>query len=60
VIGPDEELRGFHWAAGLGGAGIMAAPAVGEIVAEGVIGGVQPLNWKTVAPSRSIAEARYG
>ncbi|WP_270937362.1 NAD(P)/FAD-dependent oxidoreductase [Falsiroseomonas oryzae] len=38
VIGPDPLLRGFHWAAGLGGAGIMAAPAVGRIVADGIGG----------------------
>lgn len=29
VIGPDPAAEGFHWAAGVGGAGIQTAPAVG-------------------------------
>lgn len=33
VLGPDPDVRGFHWAAGPGGYGIMTSPAVGRIVA---------------------------
>lgn len=38
VIGTDPHVRGFVWAAGLGGAGVMGAPEVGELVADAVMG----------------------
>ncbi|MDB5592885.1 FAD-binding oxidoreductase [Enterovirga sp.] len=37
VVGPDPTLSGFHWAAGLGGAGIMGSPAVGQRVRDGIL-----------------------
>jgi glycine/D-amino acid oxidase-like deaminating enzyme len=37
VVGPDRTLSGFHWAAGLGGAGIMGSPAVGQRVRDGIL-----------------------
>ena len=37
LLGPDPELPGLHWAAGLGGHGISTAYAVGRTVAEGVL-----------------------
>lgn len=56
VIGPDPALPGFHWAAGLGGAGIMAAPAVGAIVADGILGlAAASEAAKASAPERSVA-----
>jgi D-arginine dehydrogenase len=33
VLGPDDRVGGFHWAAAPGGYGIMTSPAVGRIVA---------------------------
>jgi glycine/D-amino acid oxidase-like deaminating enzyme len=33
IIGPDPELRGFHWVAGLGGHGVTASGAAGELAA---------------------------
>jgi D-arginine dehydrogenase len=33
VLGPDDRVAGFHWAAAPGGYGIMTSPAVGRIVA---------------------------
>jgi len=38
VLGPDSRAENFHWAAGVGGYGIMTSPAVGRIVAAGVCG----------------------
>ena len=38
VLGPDPRAENFHWAAGVGGYGIMTSPAVGRIVAAGVCG----------------------
>lgn len=38
VLGPDPALRGFHWAAGLGGAGVMTSPAMGRLVAARILG----------------------
>jgi len=39
VIGPDPRLRGFAWAAGLGGHGVSTAVAVGEALADLVLDG---------------------
>ncbi len=39
VIGPDPRLKGFAWAAGLGGHGVSTAVAVGEALADLVGGG---------------------
>jgi D-arginine dehydrogenase len=38
VIGADPSVSGLYWAAGLGGAGVMASPAVGHLIAESVLG----------------------
>ena len=38
VLGPDPIVRGFHWAAGLGGAGVMTSPAMGRLVAARLLG----------------------
>jgi D-arginine dehydrogenase len=37
AIGPDPDVRGLHWAAGLGGHGMLCAPVVGEIAAAGLL-----------------------
>lgn len=34
MIGPDPKLKGFFWAAGLGGHGLTVSSAVGELTAE--------------------------
>jgi D-arginine dehydrogenase len=39
VIGPDPRLRGFAWAAGLGGHGVSTAVAVGEALSDLAIDG---------------------
>lgn len=36
VLGPEPELAGLHWAAGLGGHGMSTAYAVGRKVADGI------------------------
>ncbi|MSR46554.1 MAG: FAD-binding oxidoreductase [Planctomycetes bacterium] len=38
VLGPDSQLRGMHYACGLGGHGLTAAAAVGRAVADGILG----------------------
>ncbi len=39
VLGEAPDASGFFWAAGLGGAGIQTAPAVGEFLAGLILGG---------------------
>lgn len=38
LIGRDPRLEGFFWAAGMGGTGIMASPAVGMLVSAAILG----------------------
>jgi len=38
VVGPDPDLQGLFWVAGLGGAGITTGPEVGRIAAERLLG----------------------
>lgn len=38
VLGPHPDEPSFHWCAGLGGFGIMTAPAVAKIVADSILG----------------------
>jgi len=59
VLGPDPAVPGFHWAAALGGYGIMTSPATGRIVAAGVRGEEIPaelvaagLAWRDFSPAR--------
>ncbi len=40
LLGPDPEIEGLHWAVGLGGHGVTCAPAIGEVVADGIRGHV--------------------
>ncbi|WP_367123542.1 NAD(P)/FAD-dependent oxidoreductase [Streptomyces phytohabitans] len=42
VIGPDPEVPGLHWLAGLGGYGIQTAPAAGALLAARATGGGPP------------------
>ena len=37
VLGPDADLPGLSWAAGLAGHGVSCAPAVGEIVSAHIV-----------------------
>ena len=48
ILGPDPELPGLHWAAGLGGFGVTCSYAVGEAVATWLRG--QTLPWLDAAP----------
>jgi D-arginine dehydrogenase len=59
VLGPDPAIPGFHWAAALGGYGIMTSPATGRIVAAGVRGEDLPADliaagfaWADFSPAR--------
>ena len=59
VLGPDPAVPGFHWAAALGGYGIMTSPATGRIVAAGVRGEDLPADlaavgfaWRDFSPAR--------
>ncbi|MCA9320115.1 MAG: FAD-binding oxidoreductase [Planctomycetes bacterium] len=38
VIGPDPELAGYFWVAGLGGHGVTTSAAVGELAAKAILG----------------------
>jgi D-arginine dehydrogenase len=42
VVGPDPEVPGFHWLAGLGGYGVQLSPAVGRLLASGVLNRAAP------------------
>ncbi len=54
VLGPDAELPGLHWAAGLGGFGVTCSFAVGECVAAWLRGeAVDYLAPAAVAPARA-------
>ncbi len=37
VIGPDEDVPGLHWCAGLGGHGMLASFRVGELAADALL-----------------------
>jgi len=52
VVGEDPALPKFHWAAALGGSGIMAAPAVGELVASAILGTPILIDDSAVSPER--------
>jgi D-arginine dehydrogenase len=59
VVGPDPRLEGFHWVAGLGGHGMTASAAVGDLAAAGVLGGSAPDELAAaVRPDRFLA-GRY-
>lgn len=55
VLGPAEELRGLHWAAGHHRNGILLAPVTADIVVDGLAddGGAEPV-------SRAFAATRFG
>ena len=55
VIGPDPRLRGFAWAAGLGGHGVSTAVAVGEVLADLVLDGrTATVDAAAVLPDRLV------
>jgi glycine/D-amino acid oxidase-like deaminating enzyme len=54
-LGPDPELEGLWWAAGLGGFGVTCSFAIGEVVAARLLGGDVPyLQPKDALPSRAL------
>ncbi len=42
IVGPDPEIRGFYWAAALGGHGMSTSYGVGRLAAAAVLGEVLP------------------
>jgi D-arginine dehydrogenase len=53
VLGPDPDVEGLHWAAGLGGFGVTCGYAVGEAVAGWLVGDAVPwLDADAVSPGR--------
>jgi D-arginine dehydrogenase len=61
ILGQASETEGFYWAAGLGGAGIQTAPAVGRVLASLIADGDLPdelkelgLTRKQLSPSRLL------
>ncbi len=42
LLGPDRDIDGWFWAAGLGGHGVTCSPAVGRRVAEAIVRGALP------------------
>jgi D-arginine dehydrogenase len=58
VLGRDTHVANFYWYAGLGGFGIMTAPALGRTVAEAVLEhGESPWS-RVVASQSSVARLR--
>jgi glycine/D-amino acid oxidase-like deaminating enzyme len=57
ALGPDPDVRGLHWVAGLGGAGMGAGWAAGELAAALLCGEQPPLAART-APARLIRSLR--
>jgi glycine/D-amino acid oxidase-like deaminating enzyme len=55
VIGPDPELAGLFWAAGLGGHGMTTAPAVGALAADALLGRGDPRERAAFDPGRAAA-----
>lgn len=51
VVGWDPALEGFFWVAGLGGHGVTASGAIGQVAARLLTGGKDPLE-KALAPGR--------
>jgi D-arginine dehydrogenase len=43
AIGPDPDLEGLFWVAGLGGHGMVCSAAVGELAAERLLSGAKEL-----------------
>ncbi len=55
LLGPDPEIEGLHWAVALGGHGVTCAPAVGELVADGIRGHVPVwIDARALAPGRFV------
>ncbi|MQY12349.1 FAD-dependent catabolic D-arginine dehydrogenase DauA [Streptomyces sp. RB5] len=52
VVGPDPDLPGFAWLAGLGGYGIQTAPAAGALLAALVAPGAPPPTTPGATPAR--------
>ncbi|QDU67633.1 NAD(P)/FAD-dependent oxidoreductase [Engelhardtia mirabilis] len=57
VIGPDPDLGGLFWVAGLGGHGMTTAPAVGELAAAALMGRANTGLLAAFAPGRAGARA---
>jgi glycine/D-amino acid oxidase-like deaminating enzyme len=55
-LGPDQEVEGLWWAAGLGGFGLSCSIGVGEAIATWMRGEKTPwLDARMVSPNRPIA-----
>lgn len=52
MVGPVPEVRGFWVATGCNGSGFSFAPALGQMLAEWVIGGEPSIDLTSLAPSR--------
>jgi D-arginine dehydrogenase len=57
AIGPDPDVEGLSWAAGLGGHGMACSPVVGEIAAAGLCGEPRTDAAAACDPARLAAEA---
>lgn len=56
IVGPDPRLEGLFWVAGLGGHGMTTSPAVGELVADLIVGGrARWVDTAALAPDRFLA-----
>ncbi|MFL2857504.1 MAG: NAD(P)/FAD-dependent oxidoreductase [Planctomycetota bacterium] len=60
LLGLDSRCDGWHWAVGLGGHGVTCALAVGERVADGVLGENSSADWawsedRFVSSSKSLS-----
>jgi D-arginine dehydrogenase len=55
IIGPDPQVKGLFWVAGLGGHGMTTSASVGHVAAEGILSGTVSGPWREAfAPDRWI------
>jgi sarcosine oxidase subunit beta len=52
ILGPSTEYENFYLANGSSGHGVMHSPAIGEIIADMILGNAPPLDVSSLRPSR--------
>jgi 4-methylaminobutanoate oxidase (formaldehyde-forming) len=52
LAGPAPELRGFWLATGCNGTGFSLSPAIGQVLAEWIVGGAPSIDVTSLAPAR--------
>ncbi len=52
LVGPAPELRGFWVITGCNGSGFSFSPALGQMLAEWIVGGAPSMDLSSLAPAR--------